>query len=40
MSYGSVKELPESVRNNLPARVQDIYQEAFNIAWKEYPQQE
>jgi cation transport regulator len=33
MPYDSVNELPDSVRNNLPAHAQVIYQEAFNNAW-------
>jgi len=36
MPYESVNELPESVRNSLPAHAQDIYKEAFNNAWEEY----
>jgi cation transport regulator len=36
MPYDSRSELPESVRDNLPAHAQDIYKEAFNSAWDEY----
>jgi len=36
MPYKSTSELPESVKNNLPAHAQDIYKEAFNSAYDEY----
>lgn len=36
MTYNSVSELPESVRNNLPKQAQAIYLEAFNNAWEQY----
>ena len=36
MPYNNRSELPESVRNALPAHAQDIYKEAFNSAWDEY----
>ncbi len=36
MPYQSVKELPESVRENLPEHAQEIYREAFNNAWDQY----
>ncbi|MAU09782.1 MAG: cation transport regulator ChaB [Anaerolineaceae bacterium] len=36
MPYDNRKELPKSVRDNLPAHAQDIYKEAFNSAWDEY----
>ena len=36
MPYRSTRELPASVRDNLPAHAQDIYKEAFNSAWDEY----
>lgn len=36
MPYTSTSELPESVRNVLPAHAQDIYKEAFNSAYDEY----
>jgi cation transport regulator len=29
-------ELPDSVKDNLPAHAQVIYREAFNNAWEEY----
>jgi cation transport regulator len=36
MPYKNRADLPESVRDNLPAHAQDIYKEAFNSAWDEY----
>jgi cation transport regulator len=36
MPYKSTSDLPESVRDNLPAHAQDIFKEAFNSAWDEY----
>jgi cation transport regulator len=36
MPYDSLKELPDSVRNNLPRHAQEIYKEAFNSAWDQY----
>jgi cation transport regulator len=36
MPYDSLKELPDSVRDNLPKHAQEIYQAAFNNAWKQY----
>ncbi len=36
MPYDRRSELPESVRDALPAHAQDIYKEAFNSAWDEY----
>ena len=40
MPYSGRTELPESVRNVLPAHAQDIYKEAFNHAWDEYDKDE
>jgi cation transport regulator len=40
MPYPNRKDLPENVRNVLPAHGQDIYKEAFNSAWDEYDQDE
>jgi cation transport regulator len=34
--YSSIQELPESVREHLPAHAQQIYQAAYNSAWNEY----
>jgi len=39
MPYRSNSDLPSSVRNHLPAHALDIYREAFNNAWKQYPGQ-
>jgi len=36
MKYDSVRDLPESVRENLPEQAQEIYLEAFNSAWEFY----
>jgi cation transport regulator len=36
MPYDSVKELPASVRNNLPRHALEVYKAAYNNAWKEY----
>lgn len=36
MPYDNRSDLPESLRNNLPAHAQDIYKEAFNSAWDQY----
>ncbi len=40
MPYDSRADLPESVRNHLPAHAQDIYKEAFNSAWEQYDHDE
>ncbi|MBD3203391.1 cation transport regulator ChaB [Candidatus Woesearchaeota archaeon] len=36
MPYGNKKELPASVKENLPEHAQEIYKEAFNSAWDQY----
>ena len=36
MSYSHNRDLPESVRDNLPEHAQDIYREAFNSAYEQY----
>lgn len=36
MPYSSRQQLPDSVKDNLPAHAQDIYKEAYNNAWKQY----
>ncbi|MBZ0321187.1 MAG: putative cation transport regulator ChaB [Anaerolineae bacterium] len=38
MPYKTKSELPDSVRENLPAHAQQIYMEAFNSAWEQYDQ--
>jgi cation transport regulator len=36
MPYRTVNDLPESVRDHLPAHGQEIYRAAYNSAWDEY----
>lgn len=36
MPYDTRSELPDPVRDNLPAHAQDIYKEAYNSAWEQY----
>ena len=36
MPYQRTEELPESVRDHLPAHAQEIYRAAYNNAWDEY----
>ena len=36
MPYNSRADLPESVRNSLPAHAQDIYKEDYNSDWEQY----
>ncbi|HUZ01492.1 MAG TPA: ChaB family protein [Thermomicrobiaceae bacterium] len=36
MPYKRKADLPESVRDALPAHAEDIYKEVFNSAWEEY----
>ena len=36
MPYDSIRDLPDSVRDNLPKHAQEIYKSAFNNAWEEY----
>lgn len=36
MPYKNRTELPDNVKNVLPAHAQSIYQEAFKSAWDEY----
>lgn len=40
MPYKSKAELPENVKNVLPAHAQEIYMEAYNSAWEQYDQPE
>jgi cation transport regulator len=40
MPYKTKKELPESVRDALPAHAQEIYKEAYNSAWDQYDEPE
>ncbi len=34
--YKTTNELPESVKDNLPAHAKEIYMEAYNSAWDQY----
>jgi cation transport regulator len=36
MAYDTIRDLPKSVRDNLPRKAQEIYKEAFNSAWEFY----
>lgn len=36
MPYKAKSDLPDNVRNVLPAHARDIYKEAFNSAWEQY----
>lgn len=36
MPYKNLKDLPDSVKNNLPQHAQEIYLATFNNAWEEY----
>ncbi|MDZ7797427.1 MAG: ChaB family protein [Candidatus Marinimicrobia bacterium] len=36
MPYEKRSELPDSVKDNLPEKAQDIFKEAFNNAWEQY----
>jgi cation transport regulator len=36
LPYENRSDLPDSVRDNLPAHAQDIYKEAYNSAWDQY----
>ncbi|WP_223701555.1 ChaB family protein [Sutcliffiella deserti] len=40
MPYDSLKELPDSVKDNLPKHAQEIYKEAFNSASDQYDEEE
>jgi cation transport regulator len=40
MPYEKIKELPDSVRDNLPKHAQEIYKEAYNSAWDQYDEPE
>jgi cation transport regulator len=40
MPYAKRSDLPDTVRDNLPAHAQDIYKEAFNSAWDQYGEEE
>jgi cation transport regulator len=40
MPYASLKDLPNSVIDNLPKHAQEIYLEAYNSAWEQYERPE
>jgi cation transport regulator len=40
MPYDTTRDLPDSVRDNLPGHAREIYKEAFNSAWEQYDQDE
>ncbi|KSU84913.1 cation transport regulator [Fictibacillus enclensis] len=40
MPYDSLKELPDSVKDNLPHHAQEIFKAAFNSASEEYKEEE
>ena len=40
MPYAKRSDLPNSVRDNLPAHAQGIYKEAYNSAWDQYNHEE
>lgn len=40
MPYDKLRELPDSVRDNLPTHAQEIYLAAYNSAWDQYDEPE
>ena len=40
MPYQKISDLPDSVKDNLPKRAQEIYMAAYNSAWEEYDEPE
>ena len=36
MPYSSNRQLPGSIKNNLPKHAQDIFRESYNSAYKQY----
>jgi cation transport regulator len=40
MPYTKRADLPDGVKDHLPAHAQDIYKEAFNSAWDQYDHDE
>lgn len=40
MPYNHIRDLPDSVKDNLPEHAQEIYRAAFNSAWDEYNHEE
>ena len=39
-TYKQITQLPDSVKNNLPKRAQEIYKEAFNSAVEQYGEED
>ena len=40
MPYDNIRDLPDSVKDNIPSHAQEIYKSAFNSAWEEYKHDE
>ena len=40
MPYRTNQDLPDGVKNNLPAHAQEIYRKVFNSAWQRYARPE
>lgn len=40
MPYSSNSDLPDQVKDNLPAKAQDIFRKAYNSAWDQYADDE
>lgn len=38
--YQKISELPDNVKDNVPAHAQEIYMEAYNSAWNQYKDSE
>ncbi len=36
MPYSDLSNLPDSVKDHLPKRAQELYMEAYNNAWEQY----
>ena len=39
MPYGTVQQLPVTIRDTLPDKAQEIYRKAYNQAWEEYQEE-
>jgi cation transport regulator len=40
MPYTTIKDLPDSVKDNVPKHAQEIYMKAFNSAYEQYDEPE
>lgn len=40
MPYADIEDLPQNIREHLPAHAQEIYKEAFNHALEQYGSEE